>query len=71
MFLILSMSKHSTIVVVSSFIPQQSNSHIQSRGDFNTDLLNPQKQKTMDDFINTMYNLSLFPKPLRPDRVPF
>lgn len=71
MFLILFINKHSTLVVVSSFFPQQSNSQIQSCGDFNTDLLNPQKHKTIDDFINTMCNLSLFPKILRPTRVTF
>lgn len=38
-------------------------------GDFNMNLLNPNKHKTTDEFINTMYSLSLFPKITRPSRV--
>ena len=36
-------------------------------GDFNIDLLNPNNHKPTEDFINTMYSLSLYPKK-SPDR---
>lgn len=48
---------------------QKSNKTVYIRGDFNIDLLNPHKLKTIDDFINTMYSLSLFPKITRPTRI--
>lgn len=38
-------------------------------GDFNIDLLNPNKVKTIDDFIDTMYSMSLYPKITRPSRI--
>ena len=38
-------------------------------GDFNIDLLNPNNQKPNEDFINTMYSLSLYPKITRPSRI--
>ena len=37
-------------------------------GDYNIDLLNPYKIKAIDDFIDNMYSLSLFPKITRPSR---
>ena len=38
-------------------------------GDFNIDLLNPNKNKMTDEFLNTMYSLSLYPKITRPSRI--
>ncbi len=38
-------------------------------GDFNIDLLNPNKHRMTDDFINTLYSLSLHPKITRPSRI--
>lgn len=38
-------------------------------GDFNIDLLNPCKHKRTEEFINTLYNLSLYPKITRPSRI--
>ena len=38
-------------------------------GDFNIDLLNPNNHKPTEDFINTMYSLSLYPKITRPSRI--
>ena len=38
-------------------------------GDFNIDLLNPNKHKMTDNFINTMYSMALFPKITRPSRI--
>lgn len=38
-------------------------------GDFNIDLLNPNKLRTIDEFINTMYSMSLYPKITRPSRI--
>lgn len=38
-------------------------------GDFNIDLLNPNKHKMTDDFINTVYSMSLYPKITRPSRI--
>ena len=38
-------------------------------GDFNIDLLNPNKHKMTDEFINTMYSMSLYPKITRPSRI--
>ena len=37
-------------------------------GDFNIDLLNPNKHNIIDEFVNTMYNMSLIPKIPRPSR---
>lgn len=38
-------------------------------GDVNINLFNPNKHNTTDEFINTMYSLSLFLKITRPRRV--
>ena len=38
-------------------------------GDFNMDLLNPAKLKSIDDFTNTMYSLSLYPLITKPSRI--
>ena len=38
-------------------------------GDFNIDLLNPNKHKMTDDFINTLYSMNLYPKITRPTRI--
>ena len=38
-------------------------------GDFNIDLLNPNKHKMTNEFINTMYSMSLYPKITRPSRI--
>ena len=38
-------------------------------GDFNIDLLNPNKHKMTDEFINTIYSMSLYPKITRPSRI--
>lgn len=38
-------------------------------GDFNIDLLNPKRHKMTDEFLNTMYSLSLHPKITRPSRI--
>lgn len=38
-------------------------------GDLNIDLLNPNKHKATDEFINTMYSMSLYPKITRPSRI--
>ena len=38
-------------------------------GDFNIDLLNPNKHKMTDDFINPLYSLSLYPRITRPTRI--
>lgn len=37
--------------------------------DFNNDLLNPNNHKITDEFIHTMYSMSLYPKITRPTRV--
>lgn len=37
--------------------------------DFNIDLLNPNKYKMTDEFINTMYSTGLYPKITRPSRI--
>ena len=37
-------------------------------GYFNIDLLNPNKHNIIDEFVNTMYNMSLIPKIPRPSR---
>lgn len=38
-------------------------------GDYNVDLLNPNKHKVTDKFINTMYSMTLCPKMTRPSRI--
>ena len=38
-------------------------------GDFNIDLLNPNKHKVTDDFVNTIYSMNLYPKITRPTRI--
>ena len=38
-------------------------------GDFNIDLLNPNKHNITDEFVNTMYSMSLIPKITRPSRI--
>ena len=38
-------------------------------GDYNIDLLNPNKHRMTDKFINTLYSLSLYPKITRPSRI--
>lgn len=38
-------------------------------GDFNIDLLNPNKHRMTDEFINTMYGLSLYPLITKPSRI--
>ena len=38
-------------------------------GDFNIDLLNQNKHKMTEEFINTLYSLSLYPKITRPSRI--
>lgn len=38
-------------------------------GDFNIDLLNPTKQNNIDDFIDTIYSLSLYPTITKPSRI--
>ncbi len=38
-------------------------------GNFNIDLLNPNNHKITDEFINTVYSLSLFRKITRPSRI--
>lgn len=38
-------------------------------GDFNIDILNPHNNKSTDEFVNTMYSMSLFPKITRPTRI--
>ena len=38
-------------------------------GDYNIDLLNPNKHRMTDEFINTLYSLSLYPKITRPSRI--
>lgn len=38
-------------------------------GDFNIDLLNPNKHKVTDKFINTMYSMTLCSKITRPSRI--
>uniref|UniRef100_A0A672FVC1 Reverse transcriptase domain-containing protein n=1 Tax=Salarias fasciatus TaxID=181472 RepID=A0A672FVC1_SALFA len=38
-------------------------------GDFNIDLLNPTKQNNIEDFIDTMYSLSLYPSITKPSRI--
>lgn len=38
-------------------------------GDFNIVLLNPNNHQKTDEFINTMYSLSLYPKITRPSRI--
>ena len=38
-------------------------------GDFNVDLLNPQGQIEITDFINTMYSIGLFPRITKPSRI--
>ena len=37
--------------------------------DFNIDLLNSHNHKPTEEFINTMYSLSLFPRITRPSRI--
>uniref|UniRef100_A0A3P9M519 Reverse transcriptase domain-containing protein n=1 Tax=Oryzias latipes TaxID=8090 RepID=A0A3P9M519_ORYLA len=38
-------------------------------GDFNIDLLNPHKIKAVEEFINTMYSICLFPRITKPSRI--
>lgn len=38
-------------------------------GDFNVDLLNPKKHRATEDFINTIYSMSLYPTITRPSRI--
>lgn len=38
-------------------------------GDFNLDLLNPTKHKQTDEFIDTMFSMSLFPTIIKPSRI--
>ncbi len=38
-------------------------------GDFNIDLLNPKKNRMTEDFLNTLYSFSLYPKITRPSRI--
>ena len=38
-------------------------------GDFNIDLLNPNKHKMTEEFINALYSLSLYPRITRPIRI--
>ena len=38
-------------------------------GDFNIDLLNPTKLKIIDDFLDTMYSMSLYPTITKPSRI--
>ena len=38
-------------------------------GDFNIDLLNPNKHKMTEEFINTMYSMSYYPIITRPSRI--
>lgn len=40
-------------------------------GDLNIDLLNPNKHKLTDGFINTIYSMGLYPKITRPSRITF
>ena len=39
-------------------------------GDFNIDLLNPNKHTMTNEFINTLYSIGLYPKMTRPSRIP-
>lgn len=50
---------------------KKSNKTIFICGDFNIDLLNPNKHKITDEFINTMYSMSLFLIITRPSRITF
>lgn len=38
-------------------------------GDFNIDMLNPNKHKLTENFISTIYSLNLYPKITRPTRI--
>ncbi|XP_061127169.1 uncharacterized protein LOC133147269 [Syngnathus typhle] len=38
-------------------------------GDFNIDLLNPNKHKLTEHFVNTIYSMNLYPKITRPTRI--
>lgn len=38
-------------------------------GDFNIDLLNPNKQRITDEFINTLFSLGLYPQITKPSRI--
>ena len=38
-------------------------------GDYNIDLLNPNKHKMTEHFINTLYSMGLYPKITRPSRI--
>lgn len=38
-------------------------------GDFDNDILNPNKHNTTDEFINTTYSMSLFPRITRPSTI--
>lgn len=38
-------------------------------GDFNIDLLNPNKHKKTDDYINTLFSIGLFPLITKPSRI--
>lgn len=40
-------------------------------GELNVDLLNPNKHKLTDEFINTIYSMGLYPKITRPSRITF
>ena len=51
---------------VESMLVSKNNKTIFICGDFNIDLLNPNKVKAIDDCIDTMYSMSLFPKITRP-----
>lgn len=54
--------------VSSLFYNNSKNTHIVC-GDFNIDLLNPQKNVKTSDFISTMYSNSFFPLILKPSRI--
>lgn len=45
-----------------------SNKKILICGDYNIDLINPNKHSSTDDFINRMYSMSLYPTITRPSR---
>ena len=38
-------------------------------GDLNIDLLNPNKHKKTDEFINTLFSIGLFPLITKPSRI--
>ena len=54
---------------IESMVIKMGNKNIFICGDYNIDILNPNNQKSIEDFLNSMHSLSLFPTITRPSRI--